>query len=73
MGFLFFFFSFFCKFEFLRGYLSPEYAVSGHLTRKSDVYSYGVLVLEIISGRSVVDFHLEHGEQFLVDKVIDGK
>ncbi|KAM7464157.1 hypothetical protein LguiA_032278 [Lonicera macranthoides] len=51
------------------GYLSPEYAVSGHLTRKSDVYSYGVLVLEIISGRSVVDFHLEHGEQFLVDKM----
>ncbi|KAK1409796.1 hypothetical protein QVD17_36325 [Tagetes erecta] len=50
------------------GYLSPEYAVSGRLTRKSDVYSYGVLVLEMISGRSVVDFDMEHGEQFLVDK-----
>ncbi|KAI3799506.1 hypothetical protein L1987_34805 [Smallanthus sonchifolius] len=50
------------------GYLSPEYAVSGHLTRKSDVYSFGVLLLEIISGRSVVDFDMEHGEQFLVDK-----
>ncbi|KAA8518757.1 hypothetical protein F0562_016469 [Nyssa sinensis] len=50
------------------GYLSPEYAISGHLTRKSDVYSFGVLVLEIVSGRSVVDFDVEHGERFLVDK-----
>lgn len=53
-----------------RGYLSPEYAVSGRLTRKSDVYSFGVLLLEMISGRSVVDFDMEHGEQFLVDKVM---
>ncbi|KAM0023044.1 putative protein kinase RLK-Pelle-DLSV family [Helianthus debilis subsp. tardiflorus] len=50
------------------GYLSPEYAVSGRLTRKSDVYSFGVLLLEIISGQSVVNFDMEHGEQFLVDK-----
>ncbi|KAK2972136.1 hypothetical protein RJ640_007197 [Escallonia rubra] len=50
------------------GYLSPEYAISGHLTRKSDVYSFGVLLLEIMSGRSVVDFDVEHGEQYLVDK-----
>ncbi|KAI3748400.1 hypothetical protein L6452_11438 [Arctium lappa] len=53
------------------GYLSPEYAISGRLTRKSDVYSFGVLLLEIISGRSVVDFDVEHGEQFLVDKAWD--
>ncbi|KAI3809371.1 hypothetical protein L1987_25343 [Smallanthus sonchifolius] len=50
------------------GYLSPEYAVTGRLTRKSDVYSFGVLLLEIISGRSIVDFDMEHGEHFLVDK-----
>lgn len=34
------------------GYLAPEYALMGQLTKKADVYSFGVLVLEIISGRS---------------------
>ncbi|XP_031125901.1 putative serine/threonine-protein kinase [Ipomoea triloba] len=34
------------------GYLAPEYAMQGKLTKKADVYSFGVLLLEIISGRS---------------------
>ncbi|XP_044461082.1 putative serine/threonine-protein kinase [Mangifera indica] len=34
------------------GYLAPEYILGGQLTRKADVYSFGVLILEIISGRS---------------------
>ncbi|KAG0481474.1 hypothetical protein HPP92_012332 [Vanilla planifolia] len=34
------------------GYMSPEYALHGNYSPKSDVYSYGVLVLEIIAGRS---------------------
>ncbi|KAJ8461608.1 hypothetical protein OPV22_034534 [Ensete ventricosum] len=34
------------------GYLAPEYAMQGQLTKKADVYSFGVLVIEIISGRS---------------------
>jgi serine/threonine protein kinase len=33
-----------------RGYMAPEYLVHGHLTEKVDVYGFGVLVLEIISG-----------------------
>ncbi|KAL6645835.1 hypothetical protein ACP70R_017443 [Stipagrostis hirtigluma subsp. patula] len=34
------------------GYLAPEYALLGQLTKKADIYSFGVLVLEVISGRS---------------------
>lgn len=34
-----------------RGYMAPEYLIHGHMTEKIDVYSFGVLVLEIISGR----------------------
>ncbi|CAN1249016.1 Cold-responsive protein kinase 1 [Linum perenne] len=33
------------------GYLAPEYAILGQLTRKADIYSFGVLLLEIVSGR----------------------
>ncbi|KAM1108366.1 hypothetical protein ACFX2B_004960 [Malus domestica] len=33
------------------GYLAPEYALGGQLTLKADVYSFGVLILEIVSGR----------------------
>ncbi|KAL6135800.1 hypothetical protein ACLB2K_068025 [Fragaria x ananassa] len=32
------------------GYMAPEYLVQGQLTEKADVYSFGVLVLEIVSG-----------------------
>ncbi|KQK03241.1 putative serine/threonine-protein kinase [Brachypodium distachyon] len=34
------------------GYLAPEYAWHGQLTKKADVYSFGVLVLEIVTGKS---------------------
>ncbi|KAL3748480.1 hypothetical protein ACJRO7_009685 [Eucalyptus globulus] len=33
------------------GYMAPEYLMRGHLTEKADVYAFGVLVLEILSGR----------------------
>ncbi|CAN6340486.1 unnamed protein product [Urochloa humidicola] len=33
------------------GYMAPEYIIHGQLTEKADIYSYGVLVLEIITGR----------------------
>lgn len=42
----------FCfNFISFRGYLAPEYAIHGHLTKKADIYSFGVLLLEIVSGR----------------------
>lgn len=31
--------------------MAPEYLVRGQLTEKADVYAYGVLILEIVSGR----------------------
>ncbi|KAI4353130.1 hypothetical protein L6164_002101 [Bauhinia variegata] len=34
------------------GYLAPEYALLGQLTKKADVYSFGVLMLELVSGKS---------------------
>ncbi|XP_027073599.1 cysteine-rich receptor-like protein kinase 42 isoform X1 [Coffea arabica] len=33
------------------GYMAPEYLVKGQLTEKADVYSFGILVLEIVCGR----------------------
>jgi serine/threonine protein kinase len=39
-------------FNFWRsGYMAPEYIVHGQLTEKTDIYSYGVLILEIVTGR----------------------
>ncbi|XP_015583556.1 cysteine-rich receptor-like protein kinase 10 isoform X2 [Ricinus communis] len=40
------------------GYMAPEYAMHGYLSVKSDVFSYGVLVLEIVSGRKNYDIRL---------------
>lgn len=37
------------------GYLDPEYLVPGDLSTKSDVFSFGILMLEIITGRNAID------------------
>lgn len=33
------------------GYMAPEYAIDGLFSEKSDVFSFGILVLEIVSGK----------------------
>ncbi|KAG9448158.1 hypothetical protein H6P81_014286 [Aristolochia fimbriata] len=51
------------------GYMAPEYATRGHLTTKADVYSFGVLMLEILSGRSNTSYERNEEEYvYLLDK-----
>ncbi|RCV25844.1 hypothetical protein SETIT_5G198300v2 [Setaria italica] len=51
------------------GYMAPEYIVHGHLTEKADVFSYGVLVLEIVTGKRCSSSNGSHGGQVLLTKV----
>jgi hypothetical protein len=39
------------------GYMSPEYALEGLFSIKSDVFSFGILLLEIVSGRKNTGFY----------------
>ncbi|XP_071911313.1 cold-responsive protein kinase 1-like [Coffea arabica] len=47
------------------GYTAPEYAIRGELSEKADIYSFGVLVLEIISCRKNTDLALPSEKQYL--------
>lgn len=75
------------KFAGTLGYTAPEYAIQGQLSEKVDTYSFGIVMLEIISGRrcnemqseSVADYLLENAWKLyendmhlsLVDKTLD--
>lgn len=51
------------------GYMSPEYAMEGRFSEKSDVFSFGVLLLEIVSGRKNTSFYHEEFELTLLGYV----
>ncbi|KAM3284416.1 hypothetical protein P3S67_023215 [Capsicum chacoense] len=51
------------------GYCAPDYAMTGQLTFKSDIYSFGVILLEIITGRRAINYTKSSGEQNLVSWV----
>ncbi|KAG0477269.1 hypothetical protein HPP92_014110 [Vanilla planifolia] len=65
------------------GYMAPEYALHGIFSTKSDVFSYGVLVLEIITGRRSSYFQVsdqaanlpslvwQYWKEGLADRIID--
>ncbi|KAM0880886.1 hypothetical protein ACQ4PT_033288 [Festuca glaucescens] len=49
------------------GYAAPEYILTGHLTATSDVYSYSVILLELLTGHRSVDKCWRGQEQNVVD------
>ncbi|KAL0896742.1 hypothetical protein Bca101_080703 [Brassica carinata] len=49
------------------GYAAPEYIQTGHLTAKSDVWSYGIFLYELITGRRPFDRNRPRNEQNILD------
>ncbi|KAJ9550706.1 hypothetical protein OSB04_014751 [Centaurea solstitialis] len=47
------------------GYLDPDYSYTGKLTRKSDVYAFGVVLLEVLCRRPALDHSLDDKKQNL--------
>ncbi|TYH93754.1 hypothetical protein ES332_A13G275500v1 [Gossypium tomentosum] len=47
------------QFEGVRGYMSPEFRSSGVATQKSDVFSFGVVILELFSGEEALKYRFD--------------
>ncbi|KAI9070745.1 hypothetical protein K1719_047291 [Acacia pycnantha] len=48
------------------GYMAPEYAMEGLFSVKSDVFSFGVILLEIICGKKISGFYVSEHRQSLL-------
>ncbi|XP_031123342.1 receptor protein kinase TMK1-like isoform X2 [Ipomoea triloba] len=49
------------------GYLAPEYAVTGKITTKVDVFSFGVVLMELLTGLTTLDEHRPEESRYLVE------
>ncbi|XP_021308594.1 putative disease resistance protein RGA3 isoform X4 [Sorghum bicolor] len=50
------------------GYMAPEYAIRGQVTKKADIFSFGIVLLEIVSGKCNHDSRLPQEDQFLLKR-----
>ena len=54
----------------IRGYTAPEYALHGQLSEKVDIYSFGVVILEIICGQRISEVKNDPNGDYLLERVI---
>jgi serine/threonine protein kinase len=54
---------------YYRGYIAPEYFTRGEISRKSDIFSLGVLILEIVTGLKVSSNSEDISSNKLVENV----
>ncbi|KAM0030501.1 putative transferase, protein kinase RLK-Pelle-RLCK-VIIa-2 family [Helianthus debilis subsp. tardiflorus] len=52
---------------YTKGYADPEYIKTGHFTKSSNIYSFGVVLLELLTGQRCIDKNGPEGERILVE------